>query len=201
MVSNDDEEFPSGEAFQQAWRDQHVNGRYQAIMEVMEFRMSVTRLMDELKTDQLITLNRMLGTVANDPGSAQFLTGQISTLLRIVHKVCSNCGNNDHSAEAHDFTEAARNGDLGGGGARRAPSAPWSDIAHAVTFADIVIDTEGPSTVSQEELDEYNVQVDSHSYICKGGCSTAWASMTLRREVGVACPGCAGVTSGNAENK
>ena len=74
-------------------------------MEAQEFRMSVDRLVDEMSADQTYTLFRLLRHFMSQPESIHFMAGQLSLMMRKVHKMCASCGGK-HIDTEHLMAEA-----------------------------------------------------------------------------------------------
>jgi hypothetical protein len=73
-------------------------------MALMEFRQSVDRLLDGLTADQCHTLYRLMINIGeNGIPISQFVAGQLSTMLRLIHKICSSCGSTQHDTDQHMF--------------------------------------------------------------------------------------------------
>lgn len=100
------EEQPE-EVFQVVPLDQLLERRRQSQdrqnMAVTEFRQSIDRFFDELTKDQMFTFYRMLTHMTDT--SAQFWAGVASVYLRKIHKICTSCGETDHTLEEHVFIE------------------------------------------------------------------------------------------------
>lgn len=84
-----------------------------------EYQQSVFRFLEELSPEHLYTFNRILTNIINlgDDGrdTCNWLSGQSAAILRIVHRVCSNCGNRDHTDHDSFMSEiVGMSGDLDG---------------------------------------------------------------------------------------
>jgi hypothetical protein len=99
-ISPDD--LPDG--FMDALREQAE----QTEMSTEDFHNSVYHLFDELKPDQLVTLNKMLHIIASGSRSmlAAFYEGQVQSVLKYKHNVCPVHGV-DHSQDALEDLQKA----------------------------------------------------------------------------------------------
>lgn len=75
-------------------------------MAMEEYYKSIERLLTELSTEHLVTLNHifiLLNRQSDPSHHANYMEGQITAVLRLVRHVCSNCGVDHDTIE--DLTE------------------------------------------------------------------------------------------------
>jgi hypothetical protein len=73
-------------------------------MAAQEFRVSVDRLLDELNPEQAFTLYRLMHSITHQGVEvASHFAGQLTYMLRVVHKICRGCGRADHTFNEHDI--------------------------------------------------------------------------------------------------
>lgn len=70
-------------------------------MRNLEFNSSVNRLLDGLTAEQAITLAKVLEVITFNQHYVHILSGEVATILRIVHKVCLTCSSLTHATEDH----------------------------------------------------------------------------------------------------
>lgn len=73
-----------------------------AYAEAQELRASIDRMLDELSPEHAYTLYRLLAYISlGNITQCHFIAGQLSTILRVVHKACMTCGSTQHTDLTH----------------------------------------------------------------------------------------------------
>lgn len=152
-------------------------------MAVQEFRQSVDRLVDELTPDQAFTLYRLLQNISSQgTGVADFFSGQLSIILRRIHKICVSCGNTEHTTEEHLLGEMEQS-EVGGKFDRVKPEDKEEDFRN---WPD--------DGLNDEQLRrKYNVHPldrQGHMYAVCNDCEQEYPSVRARAEQGLQCPAC-----------
>lgn len=154
-------------------------------MAMMEFRQSVDRLVDELSPEQCFTLFRLLQNIStNGTSVAEFFSGQLSIMLRRIHKLCQSCGNTEHTSDEHAFL------------------AMGEEAAEELRSQGIRPETVNQDDLSQvpdEDLTEFDMLVkydveritrQGRTYVVCHQCDQEYPSIEDRAKQGVTCPGC-----------
>ena len=73
----------------------------------LELRASMERFLDSLDAEQALGLARMLTLFNDNPGYQHVVYGQLSSIMRLIHKICATCGDTKHSTMEHLTAEAS----------------------------------------------------------------------------------------------
>jgi hypothetical protein len=68
---------------------------------------SIERFLDGLNAEQALGLAKLLTLFNDNPGYQHVVYGQLSSIMRLVHKICASCGDTKHSTMEHLTAEAA----------------------------------------------------------------------------------------------
>lgn len=144
-------------------------------MQLMEIKATVERFIDELNAEQCIALMRILQTIHFSPHYLHMIMGQLTALIRIVHKVCGSCGDTKHSTMEHISAT--------GGGITPA----MADMGFLVGLS------------KEEQMKKLNVRSDTAAtltstgpievFVCRN-CDTAYGSLLDRAQTGIICMIC-----------
>lgn len=144
-------------------------------LQVLEVKAAMESFLDELTADQCISLARMMQLISHNPNNLHVIAGQLSAIIRIVHKVCATCGDTRHSTMEHI---SATDGDL---------SPAPADLGFLVGLS------------KDEQMKKLYVRSDTAATLTSSGpievfvcqnCDTAYASLLDRAQAGRICMIC-----------
>ncbi len=92
-------QHPSMFAMMQQRQQQEARDYYE--LQMVEIRTAMESFMDGLSPEQCLNLSRMVQLFTNNPHYMHVVIGQLSTMMRVVHKICSSCGDSKHSTMEH----------------------------------------------------------------------------------------------------
>lgn len=139
-------------------------------MQMMEVKTSMENFLDEMSPSQCIALSRMIQLFIGNPQYMHVVIGQLSMLMRRVHKICSMCGDEKHSTVDHLTADQAM------GNMSDAPT-DYGWLA-------------GLSV--QEQIRKLNMREDTTAagaYICQN-CESSFPTLFSRAQYGKDCPSC-----------
>lgn len=70
-------------------------------LQMLELKASMERFLDSLNAEQCLGLAKMLTLFNDNPGYQHVVYGQLSSIMRLVHKICATCGDTKHSTMEH----------------------------------------------------------------------------------------------------
>lgn len=70
-------------------------------LQMLELKASMESFLDSLSAEQCLGLARMLTLFNDNPGYQHVVYGQLSSIMRLVHKICATCGDTKHSTMEH----------------------------------------------------------------------------------------------------
>lgn len=138
-------------------------------LQQLELRASMDRFLDSLDAEQALGLARMLTLFNDNPGYQHVVYGQLSSIMRLIHKICATCGDTKHSTLEHLTAEVP---------AMEAPQKSDYEWLIGLSPAD--------------QIKRLNVTESSETpgeficYTCQGNYSTLFA----RASAGKDCPRC-----------
>jgi hypothetical protein len=166
-------------------------------MSQQDYQNRVRGLLDTLSPDDLVTLREILHNTSADDTQAPYLQGQITAILRYVHKVCISCGEiheGDHLSALVDGPPSPKD-------------EPKKEEQLVLPFTEEpttseLVDQSVASTVEYDaKLEEYNLRRPEENevlatpgekpVICRG-CGTLYQSLEDRMLRPASLTGCAG---------
>ncbi len=98
FASDDENAHPSFQAGMHAHAQAHMHMQQ---LQMLELKASMERLLDSLNAEQALGLAQMLTLFNDNPGYQHVVYGQLSSIMRLVHKICGTCGDTKHSTIEH----------------------------------------------------------------------------------------------------
>lgn len=176
-----DEDNPNQPRFMMVQQDPHELHQLHE-MQMMEMKNTIERFIDELTAEHCIALMRLLQMIHFNPTYLHMMLGQLSALVRIVHKVCASCGDTKHSTMEHISAT--------GGGLTSAPAdfGFLAGLSEKDQLKKLNVQPAGSSLVfPSEDRQEFPIG----SYECRN-CDLIFATLFDRASLGKDCPKCLG---------